>query len=169
MLAYFAASRTADALHKALIEFACIAVNVLVHELLGRPRREVTVPKLLTCREATTLTQRRCWSNLYLLAVFRNRIVAHHDIPRMGGTLSEAGGRRRLAPLPNEFSMSTAGVTTLTAVKDRLRFIEAPANHFDLLDYLFRIVPVRFGEAQSRERRQVDSIVERGGVRSFSR
>ncbi|MFZ5872193.1 MAG: hypothetical protein ACOYXW_16895, partial [Actinomycetota bacterium] len=108
-----AAGRTADALHRSLVEAACRALTVLLHEVFGRPGREINTTRLVEKPDAAILVERVAWSQLYCLTVFRNKIVTHHDVPRMGGSITDPDGTRRLSPLPRDFHIADADAIAL--------------------------------------------------------
>jgi hypothetical protein len=166
--AWFAAGRNADALHRALIEAACRAVAVLVHEAFGQLSKEVSATKLVEMPVAAAFTRQKSWAQLYCLTVYRNKIVTHHEIPRMGGGTTAPDGTRRLVPLPQPFAMSHAMGVALTELRDHTGIAEGEENYFELLEKLFYRVPVTFGASQSAERKRIDALAERGGVPSLS-
>ena len=73
----FASGRRADALHRAVIEAGNRAVTIALHEVHGRPRREVTITRMLSQPTAARLSDQAVWQRLYCLGVYRNKIVAH--------------------------------------------------------------------------------------------
>jgi hypothetical protein len=165
---HFDASRTCDALHRAIIDAGCRAVTVLLHEVLGRPAGEVNTLALLRRPAAAELRARACWSELYCLTVYRNKVVAHHEVPRMGSTSITADGVRYLVPLPAAFGIDTDDGQTLYEIRDRTGIAATEDNLFELASALFYGVPVSFGAPPTPERRAVDNIAERGGVVSLT-
>lgn len=163
----FDAGRTSDALHRAVIESGCIAVKVFIHECLGRPTREMSIPQFVSSRHAACLIAVANWSEVYRLATYRNKLVAHHDVAHMRGAVTDALGQRRLLPLPEEFHLLDPDVMELRLICSQLQ-MEPPDNAFELLDYTFHTVPVTVGRKQSDQRLSVDKIMARGGVSSFT-
>lgn len=103
----FRSGRHADALHRAIIEAGHRAVMVALHEMHRRPRQEVSVARLLSKPVAARLSNREAWQRLYCLGVYRNKIVAHHEMARMAASMTSADGVRRLMPLPEGWHILT--------------------------------------------------------------
>jgi hypothetical protein len=162
----FESSARADALHRAAIEAAHRAMSVLLHECNGRPRREVNIMKQLRRPASVSFKQRECWQGLYCLAVFRNKIVVHNDVPRMFAAMTEADGTRRLVPMPEEFHISSSDGRRLREIQASTGIAEGIENHFELLEALFYRFPVTYGGDVTPERKEIDLIAERGGVKS---
>jgi hypothetical protein len=165
---YFELGRAADALHRALIVAAHGAVTVLLHECAGRPSSEMNVAKLLRSPQAAHLTPRSAWQALYCLGVFRNKIIVHHDVPRMLSTMTEADGTRRLVPMPEDFHLDRSDAQRLCEMRDVSGIGTGIDNDFELLEALFYNLPVNFGLAPTRPRQEINQIAERGGVKSQS-
>lgn len=162
------AGRRADALHRALIEVGHRAVTVALHEVTGRPSRELTVIRQLERPASAAFRAKRCWQGLYCLAVFRNKIVIHHEVPRTAASTSNADGVRRLVPLPEEFHLARGDALRLRDIRDAGQIGIGLDNDFEILEALFYEVPVALGGPRSALRKEVDVIAERGGVKSPS-
>lgn len=166
--AMFGAGRAADALHRAVVQAACVAMTVLLHEVLDHPKREMTVPRFLRSARARRLAEQPSWSTLYCLTVYRNKLIVHHEVPRMPATKTSAEGVRRLVPMRQGFAVDDEDLRALYGVRDRTGVAAGEPNYFALLMTLFYRLPACFGTAQSPDRRLVEAIAERGGVDSLS-
>lgn len=164
----FAAGRRADALHRAIIEAAHRAVTIALHEVHGRPGREVTVARMLSRPTAARLSEQAVWQRLYCLGVYRNKIVAHNEMARMAASQTSADGVRRLAPLSEGWRVSGEDATRLRRIRDATGLGAVLDNDFELLEHLFYEVAVRFGQPQSAMRLELDKMLEQGGVKSPS-
>jgi len=164
----FASGRRADALHRAVIEAGHRAICIALHEVHGRPRREVTITRMLSRPAAARLTRQAIWQRLYCLGVYRNKIVAHNEMARMASSATSADGVRRLAPLPEGWCISRKDATRLRRIRDTTGLGAKLDNDFELLEHLFYEVPVNFGQPQSPTRRELDMMLEQGGVKSPS-
>ncbi len=153
----FASGRRADALHRAVVEAGHRAVTIALHEVHGRPRREVTITRMLSRPTAARLARQAIWQRLYCLGVYRNKIVAHNEMARMAGSVTSADGVRRLAPLPEGWCISREDAMRLRRIRDTTDLGETLDNDFELLQHLFYEVPVNFGQPQLSHRRVADS------------
>jgi hypothetical protein len=164
---HFKVGWQADALHRSIIEAGHRAITICVHELVGRPDRFSLVP-FMCSTNAASLRDFDTWHYLYCLAIYRNKVVTHHDVPRMSGTMTDASGTRRLTPLPAEFHISEVHVQRLYAIRDQTGVGTELSNHFEVLERLFYGLPVELGTRQSPAREEVNEIAEHGGVKSPS-
>ncbi len=137
----FASGRRADALHRAVIEAGHRAICIALHEVHGRPRREVTITRMLSRPAAARLTRQAIWQRLYCLGVYRNKIVAHNEMARMASSATSADGVRRLAPLPEGWCISRKDATRLRRIRDTTGLGAKLDNDFELLEHLFYEVP----------------------------
>jgi hypothetical protein len=161
---HFESIWTREALHRASIEATYIAFNVLLQELCARPDRPISIISFCNSQAATAITQPAWWTAVYKLAIYRNRLVAHHDVPRRNASSGD-----RLSPLPPDSRLLEEAVTQLQDIQARRGCAAAPANSFQLLAYLFDHVPVSFGPTgQTPDRKLVDRLLEHGGLPSPS-
>lgn len=123
---------------------------------------------MLSRPTAARLSEQAVWQRLYCLGVYRNKIVAHHDMARMASSQTSADGVRRLVPLPEGWRVSREDATRLRQIRDATGLGLALDNDFELLEHLFYEVPVRLGQPQTPARRELDKMLEQGGVESPS-
>lgn len=159
-------------LHKALIEFANIYMTILIHEAQCRPNSECNIGKLAQMPSASKIAA-DILHRAYCLYVFRNKIIVHHEVPRGMGRLRVRDGTRWLWPMGHQQpGMSPATQAQLVALKSRyasLSVVVAQENNpFELLTVLFYTIPGPHGAAVSADRKQINSIAERGGCRSMT-
>jgi hypothetical protein len=100
------------------------------------------------------------------LTIYRNKIVAHHDVARMGASTTDEHGLRRLVPLPEGFNVEAHSFARLRTIRDSTGIAFGVENYFQLLEALFYGLHFNFGGRRSVERREVESIAELGGVAS---
>ena len=108
----------------------------------------------------------------YCVSIYRNKLVAHYDVRRMGSYKTTKDGVRTLTPLPLDFQISEADASELIRLRslystseNRLADLE---NRFELLTRLFYEVPVGAIRKLNRDRAIVNAIAERGGCESMS-
>jgi hypothetical protein len=110
--------------------------------------------------------------SIYCLAIYRNKLVTHHDFKRIGAYPTDINGVRRLAPLPESFKISIENITELESLRNKyqnenpqLRELENP---FVLLTNLFYSIPVGEIKNKNPDRTAIDKIAEIGGCDSLS-
>lgn len=166
---WFRRSRRRDALHRAIIEATCIAFTVLLHEARGRPTDQITIVTMLAKTWSEVLTDKVAWRQLYALTIYRNKLVAHHEVARSIASIGEPDRETwRLWPSTPDLDMDPRLFADIHTVAHRAKLEEAPENAWSLLDFLFWNVPVTIGGTVSRERQDINKLAERGGVKSLS-
>lgn len=157
-------------LQRSIMNAAVIFLHVFLHELFDRPEREVTIRQFVDTEPARTIDE-GVLLRTYCLSVFRNKLVAHHDVARMNARTTSASGERRQAPLPIGISMPDEDADVLRAIQQRT-WAEVPEvadekNSFNLLQLLFERTPVHAAAGgRNADRAVVDTIAGKGGVRS---
>ena len=174
-------------LHKALIEFANVFMTILMHEAHGRKDKECTVGALVEMPIASAM-DRDSLHCAYCLYMYRNKVIAHHEVPRGNSLSLDADGTQRLVPMPKQFQISpndyqelirldaqhSSALMTPPILKNLLEMYSSvdPAirntNAYMLLDTLYYGIPAPSGAKPSQERRLINRIVERGGCKSMS-
>lgn len=158
---------------KTLYMFASIYVSTVLQEVLDRPSKGISLMRLLSGKDFPISLDLDSLLPAYCLIVYRNKLIAHHDILRTYGYGVDTGGTYRLKPLPAQIQIAERDVEDLK----RMRFAYQPVipglaveeNCFNHLRLLFYGIPIgRMGEIH-RDRKKIDEIAERGGCPSMTR
>jgi len=161
-------SKTAT-LHRALIEFCCIYLVVLLHELKGTPTKEFNVGHF--CRDSNLAPRINdgVLLAIHCLYVFRNKLVVHHDLPRQAAVHWSRDRERRLMPAPLDLQMRDEDRAVLEQLRGRYGSVpglQSLTNDFNLLDKLFHSIPPWAAGKWNPDRTTIDEIAERGGCKS---
>jgi hypothetical protein len=165
---FFATQRRLLALHKAAIEFSVIAINVALHELVGQPCSVMTFLRKPVARSQDA----DLWTRIYLLNVWRNKLIGHRDHrTRDAAIINSAGDRYLVAFMNGLISIPPEMVPELDELASSVSWSDEamPANYYERAERLFHLIPVTRGGRQSKSRLAIDSLVERGcAVKSYS-
>lgn len=109
----------------------------------------------------------------YCVVVYRNKLIAHHDIRRLYSySFDEKGINSSILPMSELFQISehdTQNVRILAKQYEKsLPQIKGINNLYEQLEFLFYNIPIGNLGSISADRMEIDSIAERGGCRSMT-
>lgn len=158
---------------KALYMFADIYISTFLHEALGRPTSGMSIINFLNCKYSPLRPAIISMLSVYCLVVYRNKIIAHHDIRRTYSYETDLYGAYRLAPLPGQLDIAKADIEKLKMLKEkygsRIPGLVTEENLFVMLRLLFYGIPIGEIGAISKDRETINAVAERGGCPSMTR
>lgn len=159
-------------LHKVLFLFADQFVTSILSEAVGE--RGLTLKKFLKNPRPplSNLSPTKVLS-AYTIVVYRNKIIAHHDVKRIYG-LKWCRNLEHftLAPLPEHFHVAKSDAESLQRLKSKymndIAGIEFENNQFAQLNLLFYGIPIGSLRNINMDRQKVNEIAKRGGCESLT-
>jgi hypothetical protein len=157
---------------KALFVFADIFVSVLLSETVGKPG--LTLNKFIDKPHPPLL--KLSMNQLlpaYCIVIYRNKAIAHHDVKRRHSYKWSSNEKHMvLVPMPEQFHIAKADVLALLRLKSKYETVipdlAEKTNHYILLKALFYGIPIGSLGAVSDDRKEINSIAERGGCESLT-
>jgi len=160
---------------KALYIFGNIFINIMLSEVMDKPRMSLNEFLKLKKHPLISLPIDKILP-VYCIAVYRNKVIAHHDVRRTSGHISGPGsGQHRLLPFSEQYflSMSKSSQAELIRLKSSyvgtVQELTKEDNLLNLLEILFYNIPIgEFGNINP-DRKKIDRIAEEGGCKSMTR
>lgn len=161
------------ALLKALYLFSNIFISILLGELINI--KKISLIRFLQSKNQmlTSLSMDKILP-AYCIVVYRNKVIAHHDIRRMSSyTIGHGNVQFRFAPLPEDFHISNNSITELARLKSSyvstVQDLRNVDNQFEQLKILFYNIPIGELGDINPDRNKIDHIAEEGGCTSMTR
>jgi hypothetical protein len=157
---------------KALFVFADIFVSVLLSETIGKPG--LTLNKFIEKPQLPLLgLPINQLLPAYCTVIYRNKVIAHHDVKRRHSyKWSDNKKRIVLVPMPEQFHIAKADALALMRLKSKYETVipnlEEKTNEYILLKALFYGIPIGSLGLITDDRKEINSIAERGGCESLA-
>ena len=157
---------------KALYLFSDIFVSVTLSEVLIWS--EVTLVKFLNKpRQPLLSISVSELLSVYCAVIYRNKIIAHHEVKRQYSFIWGPGPSSAYVPLPKQFFIQAADARVLRQLTDvykaSIPLLAKENNQFEQLQLLFYNIPIGSLGQINNDRRLIDKIAEQGGCKSMSR
>ena len=158
---------------KAAFIFSDIYVSVLLSEILCQPGTSLNAFLNKPQKPLLSLSVEEILPT-YCVVVYRNKVVAHHDVQRQYSYLlaTELKGSR-LIPYSEFFQVTKSDIPLIMklreAYKASIPSLLTEKNQWNLVRILFYNIPIGKLGAISQDRKQINRIAENGGCTSVSR
>ncbi len=173
----FRASTYLQALHL----FMSIFYSVFIHETKRRPHKAASLGEWLTERRVRNHPRYQELLRAHIVDVFRNKLLAHHDVYRHPGAMGDGRGLYRISAMPAEPSRHQELEDRILALNRRAIPWGLPheKNPPTVLQHLFLSTPLpqkwiprkellTLSDLDKSEREAVDDMVEVYGADSLT-
>lgn len=166
---------------KTMYIFADIFINTLLKEVYNIPDDVYMsyykfINEYVKTRNIDFKISEELKLKLYCICIYRNKIIAHHDVLRSTGFSSSIAGEIRLLSFPKNSSPSEADIKKIEELKkkyeNQIPSLKNTSDFYNLLEILYYNVPLYDKNGINTDRRDkvggLDGIIERNGCPSYT-
>lgn len=167
-----AESAKSTALLKASYLFAVVYMEMILGTINNQPT--ISFSKFLNS-EPNSPFDISALTKAYSIAIYRNKLLAHHDKMRFAGSMSKIGiGEVRIQPMGHPVNLSVSERKTIVGLKEKYKWHLDKVPHADtfnvpieLVTELFYFVPAEYNMKKGHDRIIINNLAESVGVRSL--